>query len=128
MTTNTSRNADHREPMPETEALRIDLEMTRQHLADTVQQLSRQLDVPRRIKDSAGQAGHRVKDSAGQAGQRIKATAGQAGQRMQGRMKDVPGQVKGIAASLRHPKTTAAVGGALALGVGAAAWMARKQK
>jgi len=104
--------------MSETEALRIDLERTRQHLADTVQQLSHQLDVPQRIKDSAGQAA-----------QRIKGTAGQAGHRIQDRMKDIPGQVKDMpAASRRHPKTTAAVGGALALGVGAAAWMAKKHK
>jgi uncharacterized protein DUF3618 len=114
MTTKTSRNATHREPMSETEALRIDLELTRQHLADTVQQLSHQLDVPRRIKDSAGQAAQRIKGTAGQAGHR---------------MKDVPGQLKDMpAAGRRHPKTTAAVGGALALGLGAAAWMAKKHK
>jgi len=105
--TRTSRNAAHREPMSDTEALRIDLELTRQHLADTVQELSRQLDVPRRIKESAGQAGRRI----------------------QGRMKDMPGQMKEMpAAGKRHPKATAAAGGALVLGVGAATWLARRHK
>jgi hypothetical protein len=96
----TTKNAAHREPMSETEALRIDLEVTRQHLAHTVQELSRQLNVPRRVKDSAGQAGRRI----------------------QGRMKEMP------SVGRRHPKAAAAAGGAMALGVGAAAWMARRHK
>lgn len=58
----------HREPMSETEALRLELEMTRQHLADTVQELTRQLNVPRRIKESAGQAGHRFGRAPGRPG------------------------------------------------------------
>jgi hypothetical protein len=41
------------EHLSEAEALRADLEMTRQHLADTVQELTRQLNVPRRIKEPA---------------------------------------------------------------------------
>jgi hypothetical protein len=92
----TKTNANHREPMSETDALRIDVEQTRQHLADTVQELTRQLNVPARLKESAGQAGRR--------------------------MKEVPTM------SRQHPKATAAVGGAVALGVGAAAWMARRHK
>jgi hypothetical protein len=80
----------------DTEMLRADLELTRQHLADTVQELSRQLNVPRRIKESAAEA-------AGTAAQRAK---------------QVP------ALSRQHPRTTAAIGGAVALGVGAAAWAA----
>jgi hypothetical protein len=92
----TKTSANHREPMSETEALRIDLEQTRQHLADTVQELTRQLNVPARLKESAGQAGRR--------------------------MKEVP------AMSKQHPKATAAVGGAAILGVGAAAWLARRHK
>ena len=95
MSTKTT-NANHREPMSETEALRVDLEQTRQHLADTVQELTRQLNVPARLKESAGQAGRRVKE--------------------------VPTM------SRQHPKATAAVGGAVVLGVGAAAWMARRHK
>jgi Protein of unknown function (DUF3618) len=90
MTTTTSKNGTHREPMTETEALRVDLEQTRQHLADTVQQLSQRLNVPHRVKESAGQ----LKDSAGQ-----------------------------------HPKAVAAVGGAVALGLGGAVtWMVRRHK
>jgi hypothetical protein len=94
------------EPISETEALRLDLELTRQHLADTVQQLTHQLNVPARLKDSAAQAGQRV----------------------QGRMKQVPGQVKDLpAVGKRHPRATAAVGGAVALGLGGAVtWMVRR--
>jgi hypothetical protein len=92
----TKTNANHREPTSETDALRIDVEQTRQHLADTVQELTRQLNVPARLKESAGQAGRR--------------------------MKEVPTM------SRQHPKATAAVGGAVVLGVGAAAWMARRHK
>jgi hypothetical protein len=100
MTTKTSKTATHREPMSETDALRVDLEQTRQHLADTVQQLTHQLNVPQRLKESAGQAGRR--------------------------MKEVPGQVKELPA---HPKAIAAVGGAMALGVGGAVtWMVRRHK
>jgi hypothetical protein len=180
MSTKTTPNATHREPLSETEALRVDLEQTRQHLADTVQELSRQLDVRRRIKETAGdtgrrlkttagQVGSRVKENAGDTGRRLKTTAGQVGSRVKEnagdtgrrlkttagqigtrvkenagdtshrlkttagqigtRVKDVPDQVKDLpAASLRHPKSTAAVGGAVALGVGAAAWMARRSK
>ncbi|MEV8376686.1 DUF3618 domain-containing protein [Kribbella sp. NPDC056861] len=75
--------------MTETEALRADLALTRQHLADTVQELSRQLNVPRRLKESALQ---------------------------------VPAKAR------QNPKATAAVGGALALGVGAAAWIVGRGK
>lgn len=62
--------------MSETEALRADLELTRQHLADTVQELSRQLNVPRRIKDSATNAYHRAVAAAGTAASRAKEAAG----------------------------------------------------
>lgn len=96
----TTKNAAHREPMSEAEALRIDLEVTRQHLAHTVQELSRQLNVPRRVKDSAGQAGRRI----------------------QGRVKEMP------SVGRRYPKAAATAGGAMVLGVGAAAWMARRHK
>jgi hypothetical protein len=65
----------------ETEALRADLDKTRQHLADTVQELSRQLNVPRRIKESAAQAGHRAAEAAGTAGHKAAAAAGTAGHR-----------------------------------------------
>lgn len=109
--------------MSEVEALRADLEMTRQHLADTVQELSRQLNVPRRLKDSATSAGHRAVQAAGNAGQRAKATAGGMGERA----KHLPEHAKNLPAKAKqapelgrkHPKAAAAVGGAVALGVGA---------
>ncbi|WP_350281203.1 DUF3618 domain-containing protein [Kribbella sp. HUAS MG21] len=108
----TIKNAAHREPMTERETLREDLEYTRQHLADTVQELSRRLNVPHRMKETAGSAGHRVSGAAGQAGQKLK---------------EVPGAMKQLPAmSRRHPKAMAAVGGAVALG--AAALMVRKHK
>ncbi|HZX03307.1 DUF3618 domain-containing protein [Kribbella sp.] len=114
MTTKPTRNAAHREPISETEALRVDLEQTRQHLANTVQQLSQQLNVPHRLKETAGQAGHRAAEVAGQAGDR---------------MKDVPAKVKQMPAmSRQHPKATAVVGGAVAVGVGAAAWMVKRHR
>ncbi|GAB2646276.1 DUF3618 domain-containing protein [Kribbella swartbergensis] len=99
----TTKQAAHREPLSETEALRLDLEQTRQHLAGTVQELTRQLNVPRRVKESAGQAGRRMKE-------------------MPAKVRQVP------AVSRRHPKAAAAVGGAVALGVGAVAWMAGRQR
>ncbi|GAB3813288.1 DUF3618 domain-containing protein [Kribbella italica] len=120
--------------LSEVEALRADLEMTRQHLADTVQELSRQLNVPRRIKDSATSAGHRAVQAAGNASQRAKATAGDMGERakataggMGERAKHLPEQAKNLPAKAKqapelgrkHPKAAAAVGGAVALGVGA---------
>ncbi|GAA1585740.1 MULTISPECIES: DUF3618 domain-containing protein [Kribbella] len=92
----TTRNAAHREPMSESETLRVDLEQTRQHLADTVQELSRRLNVPHRMKETAGHAGQT--------------------------MKDLPGVGK------RHPKATAAIGGAVVAGAGAMAWMASRHK
>jgi hypothetical protein len=99
--------------MTETEALRADLELTRQHLADTVQELTRQLNVPRRIKESATSAGHRAVQAAGTAGERAKDGA-----------RNLPTRAKQVPATAReHPKATAAVGGAVALGVGAAAWI-----
>ncbi|GAA0942621.1 hypothetical protein GCM10009554_35350 [Kribbella koreensis] len=99
--------------MTETEALRADLELTRRHLADTVQQLTRQLNVPRRIKESAASAGHRAVQAAGTAGERAKDSA-----------RNLPARAKEMPATARqHPKATAAVGGAVALGVGAAAWI-----
>jgi hypothetical protein len=118
--------------LTEVEALRADLEMTRQHLADTVQELSRQLNVPRRIKDSATSAGHRAVQAAGSAGQRAKATAGGMGERA----KHLPDHAKNLPAKAKqapeigrkHPKATAAVGGAVALGVGAAAWIVGRNR
>jgi hypothetical protein len=96
----TTKNGAHREPMSDTETLRVDLEETRQHLADTVQELSRRLNVPHRVKETAGQAGQKMKEGPGT-------------------VKDLPGMSK------RHPKATAAIGGAVAaLGIGA--WMARR--
>lgn len=116
--------------MTETEALRADLELTRRHLADTVQELSRQLNVPRRIKESAGNAGHRAVQAAGTASGRAVQVAGTAGERakhLPAMAKDgarnLPARAKQMPATVReHPKATAAVGGAVALGVGAA-WM-----
>jgi hypothetical protein len=93
--------------MSETEALRADLELTRQHLAATVQELSRQLNVPRRIKESTANAGHRAAEAAAAAGQRAR---------------QVP------ALTRQHPGKTAAVGGAVALSLGAAAWIARRSR
>jgi hypothetical protein len=65
----------------ETEALEADIERTRQHLAATVQELSRQLNVPRRLKESAAQARHRAVRAASGAGQRAKQNAGHLGHR-----------------------------------------------
>ncbi|QNE20419.1 DUF3618 domain-containing protein [Kribbella qitaiheensis] len=104
--------------LSETEALRADLQMTRQHLADTVQELSYQLNFPRRIKESAANAGHRAAEVAGTAGHRAAGVAGTAGQRA----KQVP------ALTRQHPRAVAAIGGAVALGVGAAAWIAGRGK
>ncbi|TDD47007.1 DUF3618 domain-containing protein [Kribbella antibiotica] len=101
----------HREDLTETEALRLELEQTRQHLSETVQALTHQLNVPKRLKESATEAGLRMKDSAGMAGLRVKDTATQ-----------VPAMTK------QHPKATAAVGGAVLLGAGAAAWLATRHK
>ncbi|HEY0471257.1 MAG TPA: DUF3618 domain-containing protein [Kribbella sp.] len=123
----------------ETELLRADLELTRQRLAETVQELSRQLNVPRRIKESASSAGHRAVQAAGEVGQRAKQTAGGMGERakqlpehaknlpehaknLQARAKSIPAIAKEVPAlSRKHPKAAAAVGGAVALG--AAAWI-----
>jgi|1186.fasta_scaffold01023_4 uncharacterized protein (TIGR03382 family) len=154
----TTKNAAHREPMSESETLRVDLQQTRQHLADTVQELSQRLNVPHRVKETAGQAGQRVmataghagtrvketaghagtrvKETAGHAGTRVKESAGQAGQRVKvtagqagEKAKQVPGAVKDLPElSKRNPKVTAAVGGALALAVAAVAWLVRRRK
>ncbi|NUR96012.1 MAG: DUF3618 domain-containing protein [Kribbellaceae bacterium] len=124
----TTKNGAHREPMSESETLRVDLEQTRQHLADTVQELSRRLNVPHRMKETAGHAGQTMKQTAGHAGQAVKQMP-DAMKQVPGAMKQVPGAVKELPAmGKRHPKATAAVGGAVALGVGAAAWMARRHK
>jgi hypothetical protein len=97
--------------MSETETLRADLELTRQHLADTVQELSRQLNVPRRIKDSATNAGHRAVQAAGNAKQEVPQLA-----------KRVPELGR------QHPRAAAAVGGAVMLGLGATAWIVGRGK
>lgn len=76
-------------------------------ITDTVHELRRQLNVPRRIKESAPGAGHRAVQAAG--GAREKA-------------KQVPELGR------RHPRATAAVRGAIALGVGAAALIAGRRK
>jgi len=102
----------------ETEALREDLEQTRQRLAETVQELSRQLNVPRRIKDSADQARERVVEAVGHASLRVRETASE----LIARAKHLPDEAKS------HPRATAAVGGAVALGVGAAAWLVGRRK
>lgn len=110
----TTKNAAHREPMTESETLREDLDHTRQHLADTVQELTRRLNVPHRVKETAASAGHRVSDAAGQTGQM---------------MKQVPDAMKGLPAKGRsHPKVAAVVGGAVVLGAGAMAWIVRRHK
>ncbi|TDO68328.1 uncharacterized protein DUF3618 [Kribbella sp. VKM Ac-2571] len=110
----TTKNASHREPMTDSETVREDLEYTRQHLADTVQELTRRLNVPHRMKETASSAGHRMSGVAGQTGQK---------------MKQVPGAMKELpATSKRHPKATAAIGGAIAVGAGAAVWMSRRHK
>jgi len=101
----------HREDISETEALRLELEQTRRHLSDTVQELTRQLNVPRRLKEGAAERGQRVKANAEYAGLRVKDTASQ-----------VPALTK------QHPRTTAAVGGAVLLGATAAAWLASRHK
>jgi urease accessory protein UreF len=93
--------------MTETEALREHVQLTRRHLAATVHELRRQLNVPRRIKESATGAGHRAVRAAGEAREKAK-------------------QVPEL--GRRHPRATAAVGGAVALGVGAAAWIAGRRK
>ncbi|MEU4191289.1 DUF3618 domain-containing protein [Kribbella sp. NPDC026611] len=131
----TTKNANHREPLTESETLRVDLEQTRAHLADTVQQLSERLNVPHRVKETASQAGHRASEVASQAGHRASEVASQAGHRATEvagqagqKVKEVPAVLKDLPAlSLRHPKVVAAVGGVLALGVGAAAWMSRRK-
>ncbi|MFF1821678.1 DUF3618 domain-containing protein [Kribbella sp. NPDC058245] len=123
----------HREDLTETEALRLELEQTRAHLAETVQALSERVNVPRRLKESAAEAGSRMKANAGMAGSRVKANAGMAGSRMKDsagmaglRVKDTAGQVPAM--TREHPRATAAVGGALVLGAGAAAWLATRHK
>ncbi|HWD78369.1 MAG TPA: DUF3618 domain-containing protein, partial [Kribbella sp.] len=78
----TTKNGTHREPMSESETLRVDIEQTRQHLAQTVQELSRRLDVQHRMKETAGHAGQAMKETAGHAGQAMKETAGHAGHAM----------------------------------------------
>jgi hypothetical protein len=111
--------------MTETEALRADLELTRRHLAETVQELTRQLNVPRRIKESAASAGHRAVQAAGTAGHRAKDTAKSLPMRAKYGAQNLPTRAKQMPATAReHPKATAAVGSAVALGVGAAAWIA----
>ncbi|MEU8223610.1 DUF3618 domain-containing protein [Kribbella sp. NPDC048915] len=121
----TASNAAHRDPRSESETLREDLEYTRQHLADTVQELTRRLNVPHRMKETAANAGHKVTGAAGYTGERMRGAAGQTGQMM----KQVPGAVKNLPATgKQHPKVTAAVGGAALLGAGAMAWMARRRK
>jgi hypothetical protein len=72
-----------------------------------VHELSRQLNVPHRIKESATGAGHRAVRAAGGAREKAK---------------------RGPELGRRHPRATAAVGGAVALGVGAAAWIAGRRK
>jgi hypothetical protein len=100
--------------MSDTKMLRADLELTRQHLADTVQELSRQLNFPRRIKESATGA-------AGTAAERAKQVPAIA--------KQVPAMAKQVPAQARqHPRATAAIGGAAALGVGATAWAVLRHK
>lgn len=47
---------------PKTESLQVDLEQTRRHLADTVNRLSQQLNVPHRMKESAQALPHRMKE------------------------------------------------------------------
>jgi len=109
----TTKNAAHREPMSDSETLRVDLDETRQHLADTVQELSQRLNVPHRVKETAGQAGQKMKEVPG------------AMKQLPGVVKQLPGAVKQLPViGKRHPKATAAIGGAVALGVGA--WMARR--
>jgi ElaB/YqjD/DUF883 family membrane-anchored ribosome-binding protein len=109
----------------EVDALRADLEMTRRHLADTVQELSRQLNVPRRIKDSAASAGHRAVQMAGQ----VKQRAGERAKHLPDHAKNLPAKAKQAPElSRKHPKATAAVGGAVALGVGAATWLAGRKR
>jgi hypothetical protein len=93
----------------DTEALRADLDRTRHHLAHTVQELSRQLDVPHRLKETAGDAGHRARRMAGDAGQRAR---------------HLPGTAADL--SRRHPR--AAAGGAAALAMGAAAWVVGRSR
>ncbi|WP_433161924.1 DUF3618 domain-containing protein [Kribbella sp. CA-247076] len=131
----TTTKASHGEPLSETEALRIELEQTRAHLADTVQELSRQLNVPRRIKDSAAQAGRRLQGRAQQVPTQVKAVPSRMKtvpgrmKELSPRVKDVPARVKEMpAAGRRHPKATAAVGGAVALTAGAAAWLLRRNR
>jgi hypothetical protein len=103
----TTRTTPHStEGITETQALRDEVQSTRRHLADTVHELRRQLNVPRRIKESATGAGHHAVRAAG--GAREKA-------------KQLPELGR------RHPRATAAVGGAVALGIGAA-WIAGRRK
>lgn len=124
----------------QTEALEADLERTRRHLAETVQELSRQLNVPRRVKESATGAGHRAVHAAGTAGARAKqmpATAVARAKQMPStaveRAKHMPStavtRAKHMPATAReHPKAAAAMGGVMALGMGAAAWRMRHSK
>ncbi|MET7277355.1 DUF3618 domain-containing protein [Kribbella sp. NPDC005582] len=123
----------HRDDISETEALRLELEQTRQHLADTVQELTRQLNVPRRLKEGAAETGQRLKANAGVAGERMKLNAGLAGERVKAnaeyaglRVKDTASQVPAL--TKQHPRTTAAVGGAVLLGATAAAWLVSRHK
>jgi len=110
--------------LTETEALRADLELTRRHLADTVQELTRQLNVPRRIKESATSAGHRAVQAASTAGGRAKDGARNLPARAKYGARNLPARAKQMPTTAReHPKAAAAVGSAVALGVGAAAWV-----
>jgi len=122
----------HREDLTETEALRLELEQTRRHLAETVEALTHQLNVPQRLRESAAEAGQRVKLNAGLAGARVKETAGTAGARVKDtagmaglRARETAGQVPAM--TRQHPRATAAVGGAVLLGAGAAAWLASRR-
>ncbi|HEU4946766.1 MAG TPA: DUF3618 domain-containing protein [Kribbella sp.] len=109
----------------ESEALQADLDQTRQRLADTVEELSRRLNVPRRLKESAAGAAQRAVRAAGQAGHQARRAAGDVGYRAvtaTAGAREGARQVPEL--SRRHPRAMAAVAGAVALGVGAALWVA----
>ena len=111
--------------------IRADLEQTRERLASTVEQLSRQLNVPHRIKTSAASAGDRARHAASGATVRARHVASDATVRARDVASVASVRARDVASTAtdqirRNPKA-AAIGGAVAVGVGAGAtWLARR--
>jgi chromosome segregation ATPase len=135
----TSEPANQSGPPDDLEQLRTEIEQTREHLGDTVDQLAAKADVKaqaqakaadltRRARDTAGQVRQQAADTASQASQRAAAAAATGQEQLQARTPEGVKQAAsaGVAKARQYRTALAIAAGAVALSAVVVRWWRRR--